>query len=233
VSAQANGIIPPRVDQDVVLRAVSGSINRARTRPGAPYFRLPMTGVGDRSRPLDRPHRPQPRKQQLVQPLPDAAFCHSSRRREQVTPEPKPSSAGRCVHEIPVCSTNRIRYNASRSGSRLRPGSERPLLHRQQQLDQLPQIVRDDPQPNGHRHPPQPDDGCRPQFVVTGRVTSLRKRLWSARCATSYIVRLRCQDSELSCLAGHGREPAAVRTYFGSVSPALRTDTGQLYVFCS
>src|SRR5207237_4062231 len=45
-----------------------------------------------------------------------------SKRRQQVTPEPKPSSAGRCVHEIPVCKTNKIPCNASRSGNRFRPG---------------------------------------------------------------------------------------------------------------
>jgi hypothetical protein len=50
------------------------------------------------------------------------ARCHSSRRRQHVTPEPKPSSAGRCVHAIPVCNTNKIPCNASRSSSRLRPG---------------------------------------------------------------------------------------------------------------
>jgi hypothetical protein len=39
-----------------------------------------------------------------------------------VIPEPKPSSAGRCCHAIPVCSTNRIPCSAGRSGNRFRPG---------------------------------------------------------------------------------------------------------------
>lgn len=34
--------------------------------------------------------------------------CHSSSRRQQVEPEPKPSSAGRCRQAIPVCRTKRI-----------------------------------------------------------------------------------------------------------------------------
>jgi hypothetical protein len=39
-----------------------------------------------------------------------------------VYPDPYPSSCGRCIHAIPVCSTNKIPDNASRSGNRLRPG---------------------------------------------------------------------------------------------------------------
>ncbi len=36
-----------------------------------------------------------------------------------------------------------------------------PPLHRQKRLDQLPQLVRDDPRRSGHRHPSQLDDECR------------------------------------------------------------------------
>nr|AQM75242.1 transposase [Streptomyces sp.] len=50
------------------------------------------------------------------------ASVHSARRRQQVMPEPKPSSCGRCSQEIPVCRTNRMPWNTSRSGCRLRPG---------------------------------------------------------------------------------------------------------------
>ena len=121
VSVQASGI-PRRVDEEVVLGAVSGSINRARARRGAPFFActwLPSATARDHSispaarnrassNACSRSHTP--------------AFCHSSIRRQQVTPEPKPSSSGRCVHEIPVCNTNKIPCSACRSGSRLRPG---------------------------------------------------------------------------------------------------------------
>lgn len=37
-------------------------------------------------------------------------------------PEPKPSSCGRCSQAIPVCNTNEMPWNTSRSGYRLRPG---------------------------------------------------------------------------------------------------------------
>jgi hypothetical protein len=39
--------------------------------------------------------------------------------------------------------------------------TEAPLLHRQQRLDQLPQLVRHDPRRDSHRHPSQLDDRCR------------------------------------------------------------------------
>jgi len=113
---------PRGVDQEVVLRPVSGSINRARARLGAPFFACtwlesaiardhsisPAARNRASSSACNRSHRP--------------ALCHASSRRQHVTPEPKPSSAGRCVHEIPVCNTNKIPCSASRSGSRLRPG---------------------------------------------------------------------------------------------------------------
>lgn len=43
-------------------------------------------------------------------------------RRQQVIPEPKPSSCGRNSHRIPVYSTNRIPHMTLRCSSRLRPG---------------------------------------------------------------------------------------------------------------
>ena len=61
------------------------------------------------------------------------AFCHSSSRRQQVTPEPKPGSAGRCVHEIPVCSTNKIPLQRLAIRQTLPARiAKAPLLHRQQ-----------------------------------------------------------------------------------------------------
>ncbi len=51
------------------------------------------------------------------------ASFHAARRRQQVIPEPKPSSCGRYSHWIPVCSTNRIPQSACRSGTRGRPST--------------------------------------------------------------------------------------------------------------
>lgn len=50
------------------------------------------------------------------------ASFQSRRRRQQVMPEPKPSSWGRYSHWMPVCSTYRIPHSTSRSGNALRPG---------------------------------------------------------------------------------------------------------------
>jgi hypothetical protein len=113
---------PAALDEEVVLGAQSGSINRARARRGAPLFActwLASTTARDHSiSPAARKRASSSACSRSQTP----AFCHSSKRRQQVTPEPKPSSAGRCVHEIPVCSTNRTPCSACRSGKRFRPG---------------------------------------------------------------------------------------------------------------
>ncbi len=51
------------------------------------------------------------------------ASFQAASRRQQVVPEPKPSSCGRYSHWIPVCSTNRILQSACRSGTRGRPST--------------------------------------------------------------------------------------------------------------
>src|SRR5262245_8842938 len=113
---------PVRVDKEMVFGAVSGSINRARARRGAPFFActwLESTTARDHSiSPAARNLASSSSCSRSQTP----AFCHSSSRRQQVTPEPKPNSSGKCVHEIPVWSTKKIPCNACRSGSRLRPG---------------------------------------------------------------------------------------------------------------
>jgi len=50
------------------------------------------------------------------------AACNSASLRQQVMPDPKPSSLGRNSHRIPVCSTNKIPHSTFRSSNRLRPG---------------------------------------------------------------------------------------------------------------
>jgi hypothetical protein len=49
------------------------------------------------------------------------ASCQSRSRRQQVTPEPQPSSGGKSSHAMPVRSTNRIPLSAARSEMRGRP----------------------------------------------------------------------------------------------------------------
>ena len=50
------------------------------------------------------------------------ASCQSRKRRQHVTPEPQPISAGRSRHRSPVRNTNTMPLNAARSGTGLRPG---------------------------------------------------------------------------------------------------------------
>jgi hypothetical protein len=113
---------PGRVDKEVVLGAVSGSINRARARRAAPFFACTWLESA-----TARDHSISPAARNLASSSSCSrshtpALCHSSIRRQHVTPEPKPSSSGRCGQEIPVCNTNKIPCNACRSGKRLRPG---------------------------------------------------------------------------------------------------------------
>lgn len=49
------------------------------------------------------------------------AFCHASRRRQHVAPEPNPSSVGKWFHRIPVRNTNSTPLSAARSDTRGRP----------------------------------------------------------------------------------------------------------------
>jgi hypothetical protein len=113
---------PERVGQEVVLGARTAPVNWARARFGAPFLAwiwLESTTARDHSispaarnrfnnNACSRSHTP--------------ARCHSSSRRQQVIPEPNPSSWGRCIQAVPVWSTNRIPESASRSERRLRPG---------------------------------------------------------------------------------------------------------------
>lgn len=57
---------------------------------------------------ITRPHTP--------------ASCQFRKRRQQLTPDPQPISAGNSVHRIRVISTNRMPVSAARSGTGLRPG---------------------------------------------------------------------------------------------------------------
>jgi hypothetical protein len=50
------------------------------------------------------------------------ASCQSRKRRQQVTPEPQPISAGKSRQRSPVRNTNTMPLNAARSATGLRPG---------------------------------------------------------------------------------------------------------------
>ena len=107
------------VGDQVVLAA---AVNGASSRLGAPFnARMwePSTAAREKSRafaPRSLARRTSCRWGRTP------ALVHSARRRQQVMPEPKPISCGRCSQAIPVCNTNRMPWKTSRSGCRLRPG---------------------------------------------------------------------------------------------------------------
>ena len=136
-------------------------INRARPRLGAPFFAwtwLESTTARDHSiSPAARNRASSTSCSRSHTP----ACCHSSRRRQQVTPEPNRARPADASTGSP-CAT-RTRSPAAPAGRAPLPARipKTPLLHRQQRLNQLPQLVRDDPRRDSHRHPSQLDDGCR------------------------------------------------------------------------
>lgn len=110
------------ISDHVVFRPSPGAIYRAGTGFGPPFNARtcePSTAARDQSiipaecnsannLSCNRCHTP--------------ASVQSRRRRQQVIPEPYPSSWGRNSHGMPVYSTNKIPHNALRSSNRLRPG---------------------------------------------------------------------------------------------------------------
>jgi hypothetical protein len=96
----------------MVLGAASSSVHRARARFGAPFLAwIWLESITAR----DHSISPAARKRESSSACSRShtpARCHSSRRRQQVAPEPKPSSAGRCRQAIPVCRTKRIPCSA-------------------------------------------------------------------------------------------------------------------------
>ena len=129
-------------------------------RPGSgpswsPLFRMDLAGVDDRPRPLDLTGRPQPREQEPVQPLPDPGLA--------ATHPGAASRSPRSRSQALAADASRGSRCAAQTGSPAahspvgQPLSTRiakaPLPPRKQRLDQLPQLVGDDPRRGGHRHP--------------------------------------------------------------------------------
>jgi len=113
---------PVRVADQVVLAAGFAPVDRARTGFEAPF----SAGRNDESTTA--------RDQSILSASRNLASivscsrcqtpccCHSRSRRQQVIPDPQPSSCGRCSQPIPVLSTNTIPVKTRRSSIRLRPG---------------------------------------------------------------------------------------------------------------
>jgi len=90
------------VDEQVMLGSSSASVHRARARFGAPFLActwLPSMTARDHSSSPACCKRVNSSACSLSH---TPAACHSSSRRRQVAPEPKPSSSGRCRQAMPV-----------------------------------------------------------------------------------------------------------------------------------
>ena len=136
-------------------------------RPGSgpfrsPLFRLDLARVDDRATTRSRRQPASRVSNSACSRSHTPARCHSSSRRQQVTPEPKPSSNGRCRQAIPVCNTNRIPCSACRSGRRLRPGyrNRRPCIGNSGSTSSHNSSDTTHGA-HSHRHPSQLDDRCR------------------------------------------------------------------------
>lgn len=97
-----------RTGQDVVLGTGLGAVDRARTCCGAPFFARtcePSTMIRSKSISLAAWARVST-AWWILSNAP--AACQSRNLRQQVIPDPNPSSWGRSSHPIPVISTNKI-----------------------------------------------------------------------------------------------------------------------------
>ena len=109
------------VVDDMVLRAGPGAVDRARPGLGPPrraWRCEPSITARDQS---SFPARCSSVSSTWYSWSHTPTSCQSRSRRQQVIPEPKPSSCGSHSHWIPVCSTNRMPCRQRRSSSGSRP----------------------------------------------------------------------------------------------------------------
>ena len=117
----------------------------ARGRKGWVRYTAPFAGTSDASSAA---------RFQLMRPASPSSWCRWARmksqtpasvqsrsRRQQVMPEPQPSSRGRSSHWIPVLSTNTIPVSTLRSSSRRRPPLGASRMRRHQRFNSLPQFL--------------------------------------------------------------------------------------------
>src|SRR5215213_9264420 len=151
----------------MLLAAAAAPVDRAGTRFGAPFFACTWLESA-----IARDHSISPAacnsaSRSSCSRCQTPASCQTRNLRQHVIPQPKPSSCGRCSHPIPVCKTNKIPCNASRSSNGFAARIPKTALPpRQQRLDPTPQRIRHIPRLRTHRHPRKSlttdTDGLRP-----------------------------------------------------------------------
>src|SRR4051812_18394242 len=110
------------VYEEGLLAAAPAAIDGAGTRLRAPFFAwmwLESATARDHS---ISPEACNSASSNSCNRCQTPASCQARNLRQHVMPQPKPSSCGRCSQPIPVCKTNKIPCNASRSSNGLRPG---------------------------------------------------------------------------------------------------------------
>jgi hypothetical protein len=117
--AGERGSLP--VDHNMALRARFAAVRRVRTDRIAPF--LAGTAALSRAARLQsmRAAAPSRSSKARCNACQTPAACQSRKRRQQVMPEPQPSSAGSISQGMPDRSTNRMPVSAARSGTRGRP----------------------------------------------------------------------------------------------------------------
>src|SRR5256885_329527 len=109
----------------VVVSAVGGDAPRPPARPAdpTPHPRHPLDERDQLGAVVAvPPRRPYPSEQELGEPLPAPGLLPLVKAAPAGHARAETELGRRCVHEMPVCNTNRIPCSAWRSGSRLRPG---------------------------------------------------------------------------------------------------------------
>jgi hypothetical protein len=110
-------------DDQVVLGAAPGAVDRARPGLGAPpNARTCELSIAARDQSI-RSASFSFANSSSCSRCQTPASCHSRNRRQHVIPEPQPISCGRYSHGIPVCNTNKIPVSTFRSSIRFRPGN--------------------------------------------------------------------------------------------------------------
>jgi hypothetical protein len=152
-----------------------GGPGRPGSDPSAsPLFRLHVTRIGDRARPIELVAACSVGQQQLVQALPDAGLLPGAQ------PPPRRHPATEAEFPRQMCS-QRSPY-AARTGSLARRAghsaafgriAKAALRPRQQRLNPLPQPIGDNPRRYPHRHPPPSLRTDADDFAARSRVRSL------------------------------------------------------------
>jgi hypothetical protein len=133
----------PAIDHNVALRARFAAI-----RGVGPGLRPPFwAGMLAESMPARLPSiwaaAPRRSNRARWRRCQTPAACQSHRRRQQVIPEPQPSSRGSISQGMPDFKTNTRSVRQARAGMRGRPPLGFGRLRRQQRGDGFPELVRD------------------------------------------------------------------------------------------